>query len=150
MTDTHSHVVQIHPLIHRMIQIQSNKIYEHICEPQGYRLPVAAAWPFLGAPVGAGAPTLTPMALQMPLSVAQAATVPSAVHSAPTPTASPAATSIVLAPRHPAHSALPAAVTAQTAAPPTTRRRYIELNRRSHFFECMRQKKQNSKIEKTR
>lgn len=103
-----------------------------MCEPsQGYRLPVAAAWPFLGAPVGAGAPTLPPMALPMPLSVAQAATVPAPVHSAPAPpapAATPAATPIMLAPRHPAHSALPAAVTAQTAATPTTRRRYIELN----------------------
>lgn len=105
---------------------------------------MAAAWPFLGAPVGAGAPTLTPMTLQMPLQVAQAASVAPAAHSAATPTATPTATPIVLAQRHPAHSAMPTSVTAQTAAA-TTRRRYIE-NSGSNLFECMRQKKQNSKI----
>lgn len=104
---------------------------------------MAAAWPFLGAPVGAGAATLTPMPLPMQLPVAQAQAVAPAAHSVPQQTvAPPAATPIVLAaPRHPTqHSAMPAAVTAaQTAAAATTRRRYIE--------NYLKQAKQNSKID---
>nr|XP_043066884.1 trans-splicing factor Raa3, chloroplastic isoform X9 [Drosophila bipectinata] len=88
--------------------------------PEGYRLPVAAAWPFLGAPVGAGAPALTPLTLPVSVPVAQApqsavsggatATSASAAHAAAAAAAAAAATPIVLAPRPP-HSAV------QTAAP---------------------------------
>lgn len=101
---------------------------------QGYRLPVAAAWPFLGAPVGAGAPTLTPLTLPVSVPVAQApqsavpggatATSASAAHAAAAAAAAAAATPIVLAPRPP-HSAVPTA--APTAATP--RRRYDDNNK---------------------
>nr|NP_001261680.1 RNA-binding Fox protein 1, isoform M [Drosophila melanogaster]AGB94374.1 RNA-binding Fox protein 1, isoform M [Drosophila melanogaster] len=92
--------------------------------PEGYRLPVAA-WPFLGAPVGAGAPTLTHLQLPVSMQMAQApsavaggtaATSPAtAAAAAAHAAAAAAATPIMLAPRPP-HTAVQAAT--PTAATP--------------------------------
>jgi len=97
-----------------------------VCQIQGYRLPVA--WPFLGAPVGAGAPALTHLQLPVSMQMAQApqavasgtaASSATAAAAAAHAAAAAAATPIMLAPRPP-HTAVQAA--APTAA--TTRRRY--------------------------
>ncbi|XP_017841961.1 endochitinase A isoform X10 [Drosophila busckii] len=97
-------------------RVQTKKVtaVPNVCVqwPEGYRLPVAAAWPFLGAPMGAGTPTLTPIPMPLPVPLPVATPLPQAAQAPAAASAAAATPQLVLTQRHPA----------QAAAAATTRR----------------------------